>query len=523
MFGERLGKWTLSTEIGRGGMGRVFLATEDMTGRQGAVKILSAELAADPGFLSRFQREVEALSQLDHPHIVQFFESGHDAGKYYYAMEYVPGQSLEEVVDHKKRMNWKDVLDIALQVCPALKHVHDHGIVHRDLKLSNILIRDDGIVKLTDFGIAKVFATTDLTQTGGVVGTAEYLSPEQAMGKPVTKKSDIYSLGVVFYAMLTGRLPFDGKSYLDLMHKHRYAQFDKPGKIVPDLPYEIDEVICQMMEKDPAKRPADCLVLAKTLDSIRRKFERKDQGTRISESETVVQTKPVFDPKTVPGPITLAERAGRGRDDQRGLIGRFFNHPIVVATLLALVVGTIVYTFNRPINESETVTTGLALMASDRLSDKEAAWNDHLEPVLRRNPETPFKEVIEQAKRRLDLARNPDASEANRWLAIAKKRSEAGDDVGAVAIYGRILEAFEGIEAEKDAVAEARNDLNRLTGREAQEERLRRVRPILDRAADLNAKGKRADAERIWSALEQLYRDDPAGGMVLVAIAVARK
>lgn len=523
MFGERLGKWTLSTEIGRGGMGRVYLATEDMTGRQGAVKILSAELAADPGFLGRFQREVEALSQLDHPHIVQFFESGHESGKYYYAMEYVPGESLEEIVDHKKRVPWRDVMEIALQVCPALKHVHDHGIVHRDIKLSNILVRDDGIVKLTDFGIAKVFATTDLTQTGGVVGTAEYLSPEQAMGKPVTKKSDIYSLGVVFYAMLTGRLPFDGKSYLDLMHKHRYAQFDKPGKIIPDLPYEIDEVICQMMEKDPAKRPADCLVLAKTLESIRRKFERRDQGTRIGESDTVAQTKPVFDPKTTAGPITREEREGRPREDQRGPIGRFFNHPIFVVLALALCLGTIAYAFFKPHDEESMINAGLALMASDRLADKEAAWNDYFEPVLHRNPDTMWKDVIETMRRRLEAARNPNATEGSRFLSLAKRKAEAGDEAGAVALYRNIIDAFDGAETEKEIVDEAKRRLEPIVPQRIQVDRLRQVQGILNRAAELKAKGKNAEAERIFSALEALYRDDPAGGPVFIAIAAARK
>src|SRR5271167_1084308 len=130
---------------------------------------------------------------------------------------------------------------MALQVCPALKHVHDHGVIHRDLKPANILRTAAGVVKLTDFGIAKVFAQGHLTSTGGVVGTAEYLSPEQAAGKPVSKRSDLYSLGAVLYTLLTGRPPFKGESFVDLLHKHRYAQFDPPGTVIPELPREIDE------------------------------------------------------------------------------------------------------------------------------------------------------------------------------------------------------------------------------------------------------------------------------------------
>src|SRR5205085_11070259 len=148
------------------------------------------------------------------------------------------------------------------------------GIIHRDIKPPNIMRTDQGAIKLTDFGIAKVFASQHLTSTGGVVGTAEFLSPEQAAGKPVSKRSDLYSLGVVLYTLLTGKTPFEGTSFLDLLHKHRFAQFDRPQKLVPDIPYELDEVVCVLLEKDPSNRPADAQVLQRILESIRRKQSR---------------------------------------------------------------------------------------------------------------------------------------------------------------------------------------------------------------------------------------------------------
>lgn len=523
MMGERLGKWILSTEIGRGGMGRVYLAQEDLTGRQAAVKILSAELAADPGFLSRFQREIEALSQLSHPHIVQFYDSGHESGHYFYAMEYVSGESLEEILEHQKRMGWREVLEVALQICPALKHVHDHGIIHRDIKLSNILVRDDGIIKLTDFGIAKVFATSDLTQTGGVVGTAEYLSPEQAMGKAVTKRSDIYSLGVVLYSLLTGRLPFVGTGFLDLMHKHRYAQFDHPAKIVLDLPYEVDEIVCQMLEKDPAKRPADCMVLGKQLDSIRKKLERKDQGTRVGQTDTVAQTKAVFDPRTSPGPITLAERLGRGfsRHDQRGPLGRAFNHPFVVFVLFLLCLATLVYAFWPP-SQEWLYRKGAEMMASERLADLEIGWADYLEPLTLRYPDHPYQADVERLKQKLEAARHPTTSEAWHFLSQANKRIEAGDSDGAKAIWKNVITAFADVDGEKEAVEHARKRLANAEAPTIQAEKLRRVRPILDRAAALKMQGKREDAERLWASLEALYRSDPAGGAIVEEVQKAR-
>src|SRR5437868_9257726 len=170
MIGDRLGKWVIFQELGRGGMGRVFLAQEELTGRQAALKVLAGELAQEVGFLQRFQREIDTLSKLEHPNIVRFYEAGFENGLYFYAMEYVEGQNLEQLLEVQGKLPWSEVLDIALQVTPAIRHVHDHGIIHRDLKPSNLIRSSDGKIKLTDFGIAKVFASTHLTATAGIAG-----------------------------------------------------------------------------------------------------------------------------------------------------------------------------------------------------------------------------------------------------------------------------------------------------------------------------------------------------------------
>src|SRR5262249_13901552 len=156
--------------------------------------------------------------------------------------------SFEQILHRQGRVPWPDVLDAALQICPALKHAHDRGIIHRDLKPPNLLRTLEGVIKLTDFGIAKLFAAQQLTSTGGVVGTAEYLSPEQAAGKIATKRSDLYCLGVVLYTLLTGRTPFEGLTAADLLHKHLYGQFDRPQALVPDLPHDLDDIVCQLLE-----------------------------------------------------------------------------------------------------------------------------------------------------------------------------------------------------------------------------------------------------------------------------------
>ena len=244
-----------------------------------AVKVLGPEPAKRLAFRRFSARSMPCL--LDHPHIVRFYESGVQDGRYFYAMEYIAGKNFEEVMDGK-RLPWREVLAMALQVTPALKHAHDHGIIHRDLKPQNLMRDENGVVKLADFGVAKVFASRQLTATGGMVGTAEYVSPEQASGKPVTPRSDLYSFGVVLYLLLTGRLPFKGNSIIELIHQHRYAQFDAPSKFVDDLPHDLDALVCSLMAKDPTERLANALMLMRMLDSIQRKLHGRDSFTVVT-------------------------------------------------------------------------------------------------------------------------------------------------------------------------------------------------------------------------------------------------
>jgi serine/threonine-protein kinase len=488
MIGDRLGKWVIYKELGRGGMGRVYLAQEEIGGRQAAIKVLAAELATDPGFLHRFQREIEALSRLDHPAIVHFYESGLENGLYFYAMEYVEGESLETVLLQQGRLPWNEVLDIALQICPALKHVHDHGIIHRDLKPPNILRTPDGRIKLTDFGIAKLFASTHLTATGGVVGTAEFLSPEQAAGKPVTKRSDLYSLGVVLYALLTGRSPFEGNNFLDLLHKHRYAQFDRPQKVVPDLPYELDEIVCQLLEKDPAARPADCLVLTRQLEAFRRKVERKGNVTAagLAQDATAADNR-AASAAGGPGPATLMSRLMReelDRDRATGPVGRALNNAWVLLALMLLCIGIMVWTFWPGSSESQ----------------QEAAQKGE-EPA-------PALSLTEAQRFYLRAQR----------LRLEGKFKEAGQ------LLKTLVKVFKGIPSEKEWVSRAEKSAAELESPAVEKERLAPVRARLKEAAALRDQGKRAEAERIWAEIEALYGPEEASaGEILRELREARK
>jgi serine/threonine-protein kinase len=206
---DRLGPYKIGNRIGRGGMGAVFDGVNVDTGELAAIKILNPHLAEDEGFRERFEMEIDTLKKLKHPNIVRMYGYGEQNGYLYYAMELVKGHSVEEELQLGRRFSWREVVHYSVALCKALRHAHDHGVIHRDLKPANLLLTDaEDEIKLTDFGIARLFGNNRLTMDGALVGTAEYMSPEQASGERVTPQSDLYSLGGVMFAMLAGRPPF---------------------------------------------------------------------------------------------------------------------------------------------------------------------------------------------------------------------------------------------------------------------------------------------------------------------------
>jgi len=270
---RRLGTYLIRREIGRGGMGTVFEALDEPTGRTVALKILPPELAREEAFVRRFRRETETLSTLDHLGIVRILDVGQEEGFYYYTMEYVGGPSLRSVLAEEGRLDPMRACEIGMQLCAALGHAHQHGIIHRDLKPANVLIDADGRARLTDFGIAKVVEATRMTATGGIVGTAEYMSPEQVEARPIDRRADLYSLGVLLYRMVTGRLPFDASSAVELMQAHRFSMFDAPRELNPDVPAALSALIEQLLEKDPSRRPPSAGVVQRELEGIHRMME----------------------------------------------------------------------------------------------------------------------------------------------------------------------------------------------------------------------------------------------------------
>ena len=252
-------RYEIIKSIGEGGMANVYLARDVILDRRVAIKILRGDLANDEKFIRRFQREALAASSLSHPNIVEMYDVGEDNGNYYIVMEYVEGKTLKQYM--KKRTNGRltisEAVDIMLQLTDGIAHAHDSYIIHRDLKPQNIMIQEDGQIKITDFGIAMALNSTQLTQTNSVMGSVHYLPPEQASGKGSTIKCDIYSMGILFYELLTGTLPFKGENAVEIALKHMKEPLPSIRKQNPSIPQSIENIIIKATAKNPKNRYND--------------------------------------------------------------------------------------------------------------------------------------------------------------------------------------------------------------------------------------------------------------------------
>ncbi|HEX4144581.1 MAG TPA: serine/threonine-protein kinase [Pirellulales bacterium] len=296
---QQLGPYRIGKRLGQGGMGAVYEAVDTVTGETAAIKVLAPQLATDEGFRIRFQAEIESLKKLRHPNIVRLFGYGEEQGSIFYAMELVRGTSLEDELRAGRRFNWREVTDLAIKLCRALKHAHDAGVIHRDIKPANLLLSETGEIKLSDFGIARLFGNTRMTSDGGVLGTAEYMAPEQADGRVVTDRCDQYSLGSVMYALLSGRPPFRAGSLVEMLQLQRFAEPEPVRRYASDTPAELDQIIRQLLEKDPQRRFVNALILGRSLESMQRGLSlpaRPDRDDFILTGERQVTPGRAIDP-----------------------------------------------------------------------------------------------------------------------------------------------------------------------------------------------------------------------------------
>lgn len=240
--------------LGEGGMANVYLANDTILNRKVAVKVLRGDLANDEKFVRRFQREALSASSLNHPNIVEIYDVGEDDGNFYIVMEYVDGKNLKQLIKRRTKLSLPEVIDIMKQLTDGIAHAHDSFIIHRDIKPQNMLILDNGLVKITDFGIAVALNSTQLTQTNSVMGSVHYLPPEQAAGKGATIKSDIYSLGILMFELLTGTLPFKGENAVEIALKQMKEPIPSVREIDESIPQSVENIILKACAKNPENR-----------------------------------------------------------------------------------------------------------------------------------------------------------------------------------------------------------------------------------------------------------------------------
>src|SRR6185436_18564329 len=247
------GRYRILRKLGTGGMANVYLAEDEVLGRRVAIKILNDRHAGDEQFVERFRREAKNAAGLSHPNTVSIYDRGEAEGTYYIAMEYLSGKSLKELILERGPAPVSVAVDYARQILAALRFAHRNGLVHRDIKPHNVLVDGEGHLKVTDFGIARAGAS-QMTEEGSIIGTAQYLSPEQARGTQVDQTSDLYSLGIVLYELLTGTLPYTGDTPVEIAMKHLSATPEPVSAKRPDVPGSMDNVVLRALAKDPSQR-----------------------------------------------------------------------------------------------------------------------------------------------------------------------------------------------------------------------------------------------------------------------------
>jgi serine/threonine-protein kinase len=324
------GRYKILKRLGTGGMATVYLAEDQELGRRVAIKILNSKHASDKQFVERFRREASSAAGLSHPNIVQIYDRGKAEGTYYIAMEVIEGRSLKELIIERGPSPIPVAVNYGRQILAALRFAHRNGLVHRDIKPHNVLVDDEGRVKVTDFGIARAGAS-EMTEVGSIIGTAQYLSPEQARGAPVDTRSDLYSVGVVLYELLTGEAPYSGDTPVEIAMKHLSAVPGPPSAARPEVPPELDAVVLRALAKNPEDRYQSADEMDADLNAISKGLDISDQTTEaattvlagaglsaptmVSRAPTRVTSpasrKPVTPPPSPPGYYDIHTPVGR--------------------------------------------------------------------------------------------------------------------------------------------------------------------------------------------------------------------
>lgn len=396
-------RYELVEKIGSGGMADVYKAKCRVLKRWVAVKILKDEFVNDEEFLERFEREAYAAASLNHPNIVSIYDVGREGNIHYIVMEYIDGITLKEYIRQNGALTWQEAADIAISVLSALHKAHRHGIIHRDIKPQNILMTSDNVPKVTDFGIARAVTTSTVTRKVDTVGSVHYSSPEQARGGYTDEKSDIYSVGVTLFEMLTGRVPFDADNPVSVALKHIEEQPVKPSEIVPGIPETMDEIVMRAMKKSRSERYDSALQMIADLDHLKKgeTIERNGNETDMFATRVIGS----LEEESLAGKKDRRKSKGKektGKKPSKGFVIAF-----VYIILIGVIVGGIWFTYDKivkdivgailaPKKQPVEVINYIGMHIDKAIADLEAKNLPYIEPMYEYHDTIPKGIVIDQ-------------------------------------------------------------------------------------------------------------------------------
>ncbi|ANX01958.1 Stk1 family PASTA domain-containing Ser/Thr kinase [Thermoclostridium stercorarium] len=396
-------RYELVEKIGSGGMADVYKARCRVLKRWVAVKILKDEFVNDEEFLERFEREAYAAASLNHPNIVSIYDVGKEGNIHYIVMEYIDGITLKEYIRQNGALPWQEAADIAIAILSALHKAHRQGIIHRDIKPQNILMTSDHVPKVTDFGIARAVTTSTVTRKVDTVGSVHYSSPEQARGGYTDEKSDIYSVGVTLFEMLTGRVPFDADNPVSVALKHIEEKPARPSSIVPDIPEAMDEIVLRALGKSRSERYDNALQMIADLDHVKKgeALERNGGETDLFATRVIGSLEEE----------SLAAKKDRGRNRKKGKAGKTSKKGFLIASVYILLIGIIVggiwLVYDKvvkdvvgailaPKKQPVEVINYIGMHIEDAIADLEAKNLPYAEPVYEYSDTVPKGVVMDQ-------------------------------------------------------------------------------------------------------------------------------
>lgn len=516
---RELGPFRLEYQLGAGGMGIVYRATYLKTGQSVAVKVLSPDLTADPKLAKRFEREMSILKKLQHPHIIRYFGGSSSGAQRYYAMEMLTGGALDEVLRKKGRFSWEQTVEFGIQIAKALEHAHNVGIIHRDLKPANLLLTKKGVLKLSDFGIARDTQATQITAAGKTVGTMAYMAPEQITGKsPISRKTDLYALGCVLFQMLTGRTPFESETQPEMLFKHIDEEAPSVREFNMECPIWLDQLVGELLEKDPEDRPFDALAVQVKLDEVKQK---------VAEQESILYQTVAGGGSALTvrdGDPTLTRITGRQRKKKRKKRDQtaFYEQTWFLALSLCGIVALAAWAL-WPDSEQEIYDRAAAVMESN---DPDEWFNaePHVRKLLSRFPDGEHAEeargwlddieverLVRRIRTRIQFGHDPE-NNLEREYRRARNYEELGHNATALAIFQDMQESLaDSTGSERVYLVLARRETERIRQFLGDEEisPAEFLRGLLAEADGLYREGKQETAREKWRLIRELYGGQP--------------